>query len=134
MKSDEDQIRELVATWMAASRAGDVDTVLGLMTDDVVFLVPGRPPMRKDEFAQASRAQTGAAAPTIDGRSEIQEIQVAGGWAFMWTRLSVTVTPADGAAPIERAGHTLTVLRKDGGRWRLARDANLLAPVQKPAA
>jgi ketosteroid isomerase-like protein len=52
----------------------------------------------------------------------------------MWTRLSVTVTPTDGTAPLERAGHTLTVLRKQGGRWRLARDANLLAPVQKPAA
>ena len=134
MKSDEDQIRDLVATWMAATRAGDVDTVLGLVTDDVVFLLPGRPPMRKDEFAQISRAQAGAAAPAIDGHSEIQEIQVAGDWAFMWTRLSVTVTPADGTAPMARAGHTLTVLRKQGGRWRLARDANLLAPVPPPAA
>jgi uncharacterized protein (TIGR02246 family) len=134
MNNDEDQIRELVATWMAATRAGDVDTVLGLMTDDVVFLLPGRPPMRKDEFAQMSHAQAGASAPAIDGRSEIQEIQVSGDWAFTWTRLSVTVTPADGTAPMERAGHTLTVLRKQGGRWRLARDANLLAPVQKPVA
>ena len=41
MQDDEQQIRELVATWMAATKAGDVDTVLGLMTDDVVFLMPG---------------------------------------------------------------------------------------------
>lgn len=130
MPSDEDQIRQLVATWLTASRAGDVDTVLGLTTDDVVFLVPGRAPVRKAEFAAASRAQTGQARPTIDGSSEIQEIQVAGDWAFLWTKLSVTVTPPDGE-PIERAGHTLTVLQKLDGRWRLARDANLLAPVQK---
>jgi len=132
MKSDEDQIRELVATWMNASRAGEVDTVLGLMADDVVFLVPGRPPIRKDEFAAASRAQVSASAPRIDGSSDIQEIKVIGDWAFMWSRLRVVATPPDGSPPIERAGHTLSILRKQNGRWLLARDANMLAPVQSP--
>lgn len=130
MPGDEEQIRQLVATWMSASRSGDVDTVLSLMTGDAVFLVPGRPPMRKREFADAARAQAAPGGPTIDGRSDIQEIQVLGEWAFMWAKLSVLVTPADGSPPIERAGHTLTVLRKEQGRWLLARDANLLASVQ----
>lgn len=130
MQSDEDQIRQLVATWLAASKAGDVDTVLSLMTDDVVFLVPGRPPMRKDAFASLSRPQPGTPSPHIDGTSEIQEIQVSGDWAFMWTKLSVVVTPP-GGQPMERAGHTLTVLKKIGDRWYLARDANLLTAVQK---
>jgi uncharacterized protein (TIGR02246 family) len=132
MTQDEQQIRDLVRTWMEASKAGDTETVLGLITDDVVFLQPGRPPMRKEEFAAQARAQSGPGAPRIEGESEIQEVQVAGDWAFLWTRLRVKVTPQGGAA-IERAGHTLTVLRKDQGRWRLARDANLLAPVQPPA-
>ena len=131
-KSDEDQIRELVTSWMTASRAGDVDTVLSLITDDVVFLVPGRPPMRKDEFASASRAQLSAAAPRIEGSSDIQEIKVMGEWAFMWSRLRVVATPPDGGSPIERAGHTLSLLRKQNGRWLLARDANMLAPVPPP--
>ena len=122
--SDEQQIRDLVATWMAATQSGDVDTVLSLMTDDVVFLVPGRV-MRKADFESAARAQAGANAPTIDGSSELQEIQVAGDWAFAWTKLSVVVTPPRGAA-MKRAGHTLTVFRKENGRWKLARDANLL--------
>ena len=129
MSPDEQQIRDLVATWMRATQAGDVGTVLGLMTDDAVFLVPGRPPMDKAGFEAAARAQAQGAAPRFEGRSEIQEIQLAGDWAFMWTRLSVVATPPDGSPPIERAGHTLTVLRKDGGRWKLARDANLLAAV-----
>ena len=132
MQSDEEQLRTLVATWMAATKAGDVDTVLGLMTEDVVFLVPGRPPMHKREFAAAAKAQAGAAAPKFDGTSDIQEINVAGEWAFMWARLTVIATPPDGSPPIERAGHTLTVFNKQRGRWLLARDANLLAPVQRP--
>jgi len=131
MPRDEDQIRAVIATWLTASKAGDVDTVLGLMTDDVVFLVPGRPPMRKAEFASLSRPQLGMPRPQMDGTSEIQEIQVAGDWAFAWTKLSVVMTPP-GGEPIERAGHTLSVFQKINGRWFLARDANLLAPVQNP--
>ena len=128
MEKDEQEIRKLVETWMAATKAGDVETVLGLMTDDVVFLVPGRPPMDKATFAAASGAQAREAAPRIDGKSEIQEVRVAGDWAFMWARLQVTMTPAEGGAASVRSGHTLSVLRKEDGKWRLARDANMLAP------
>jgi uncharacterized protein (TIGR02246 family) len=130
MSSDEKEIRALIAAWMDATRAGDVDTVLGLMTDDVVFLLPGRPPMRKPEFAAAAKAQSAGSAPAFDGHSEVQEVQVAGDWAFAWARLNVVATPPDGSLPVERAGHTLTVFHRQGGRWLLARDANLLAPVK----
>lgn len=37
--SDEEQIHHVIATWQAATKAGDVDAVLGLMTDDVVLEV-----------------------------------------------------------------------------------------------
>lgn len=133
MLSDEEQIRTLVQTWQSATSAGDVDTVLGLMTDDVVFLVPGRPPMRKAEFAALSRVPAGSPRPKFEGMSEIQEIHVSGDMAYFWTKLSVTVTPPGASQPIERAGHTLTVLRRVGGKWLLARDANLLSPVQRPS-
>jgi uncharacterized protein (TIGR02246 family) len=133
VRSDEQQIRDLVAKWLEASKAGDVDTVLDLMTDDVVFLVPGRAPMRKQEFAALSRVPPGSTPPRIDGRSEIQEIVISGDLAFMWTKLSVVATPPNGE-PVERAGHTLTVLKRIDGRWLLARDANLLAPVARAGA
>ena len=132
MTTDEKEIRELIATWMAATKAGDTAKGLGLMADDVVVLVPGRPPMRKADFAKAADAQTGKQAPTFDGTSEVQEVTVVGDWAFMWTKLRVIVTPPNGAAPMIRAGHTLSVLRKECGKWLLARDANLLAPEKSP--
>jgi uncharacterized protein (TIGR02246 family) len=129
MQNDEQEIRDLVSTWMAATEAGDVATVLKLMAEDVVFLVPGQPVMRKADFAAAAKAQAAGRAPKFKGTSEIQEIKVLGDWAFMWTRLTVVATPPDGAAHFKRAGHTLSVLKKEEGRWVLARDANLLAPV-----
>jgi uncharacterized protein (TIGR02246 family) len=126
--TDEQQIRDLVATWMAATKAGDVATVLNLMTDDVVFLVAGQPPFGKEKFAETMKGPLGKPQAHIDGRSEIQEVQVSGDMAYTWSRLTVEVTPP-GGEPIKRAGHTLSVLRKSGGRWQLARDANLLTPV-----
>jgi len=109
---------------MAASKAGDQDTVLGLMTDDVVFMVPGREPFGKEAFAAASQGMQGM---RIEGTSDIVELQVLGDWAYLRNRLNVTITPP-GGSPTTRSGYTLTILRKEAdGRWLLARDANLLA-------
>jgi len=124
MSDDERAIRDLVATWMAASKAGDQDTVRGLMTDDVVFMVPGREPFGKEAFAAASQGMQGM---RIEGTSDIVELQVLGDWAYLRNRLNVTITPP-GGSPTTRSGYTLTILRKEAdGRWLLARDANLLA-------
>lgn len=130
MQSDEEQLRALVSAWMAATKAGDLEAVLSLMADDVVFLVPGRPPMRKSDFAAATKAQTGQSAPEFDAASDIKEIRVLGDWAFMWTELTVTATPRDGSPQMRRAGHTLSILNRQHGKWVLARDANLLGPAQ----
>lgn len=130
MNADERAIRELVATWMSATRAGDIDTVLALMADDAVFLQPGQPPMiGKAAFAAAARSQVGPQAAHIDGSVEIREIQVHGERAFMWASLTVAITPPGAAEAVTRKGHTLSVLVKATGKWLLARDANMLAPA-----
>ncbi len=123
--NDEQAIRDLIDKWMAASKAGDLATVLSLMSDDVVFTVPGRAPFGKEEFAASSKGMAGV---EIDGTSEIVELQVLGDWAWMRNRLRLTVTPPDGK-PMVRSGYTLTILRKQAaGNWVIARDANLLTP------
>ena len=126
MTDDERAIRDLVATWMSASRAGDLQTVLGLMTDDVVFMVPGREPFGKEVFAAAALGMKDVG---MEGTSDIRELVVLGDWAYLRNHIAVTMTPP-GGKPVRRAGYTLTILRKEpDGRWRLARDANLVAPT-----
>ena len=123
MTDDATAIRQVVETWMAASRKGDLETVLGLMTEDVVFMVPGKEPFGKEAFAAATR---GMGETKIDGDSEIVELKLLGDWAYIRNRIDMTATPP-GGEPVRRSGYTLTLLRKEGdGRWRLARDANLL--------
>jgi uncharacterized protein (TIGR02246 family) len=131
MQNDEEEIRNLVATWISASQAGDSATVLSLMTDDVVFLTPGQPPMiGKPSFAAASTAHSEQPFQ-LSVASDIQEIQIVGDWAFMWTKLSVIASPTTSGQAIKRAGHTLSILKKQNGKWLLARDANLLMVVSE---
>jgi uncharacterized protein (TIGR02246 family) len=126
MNDDERAIRELIATWMKVSQAGDIETVLSLMTDDVVFMVPGREPFGKEAFAAAAQGMKGA---RMEGSSDIRELNVLGDWAYLRNHIAITITPPVGE-PVRRAGYTLTILRKGpDGRWRLARDANLLTTL-----
>jgi uncharacterized protein (TIGR02246 family) len=123
MTEDERAIRELVHGWMEATKAGDVATVLDLMTDDVIFMVPGREPFGKDAFKSASESMSGMA---MDGRAEIREMEVCGDWAWVRNHIEIAVTPRDGDR-VRRAGYTLSIFRKSAdGRWRLFRDANLV--------
>ncbi|MGF6229429.1 uncharacterized protein (TIGR02246 family) [Inquilinus ginsengisoli] len=129
MTEDERVIRDLVDTWMAASKAGDTTTVLSLMSDDVVFMVPGHEPFGKQAFAAAA----GQSEFRIDGSSEIRELQVLGDWAWLRSHLDITMIPPVGQ-PVRRTGWTLTILHKQpDGHWLLTRDANLLT-VQPTAA
>jgi uncharacterized protein (TIGR02246 family) len=58
MTDDERAIRNLVDTWMTASNAGDVLTMLSLMADDVIFMVPGQRPFGKEAFIRVRRRAT----------------------------------------------------------------------------
>jgi uncharacterized protein (TIGR02246 family) len=148
-EQDKQAIRELIATWLRASADGDIDRILGLMAEDVVFLLPGQPPMRgREAFAAAFRQMIGKV--RIEGKPDIQEIHIAGDYAFCWNQLSITITPAGGGGPPNRlsvfskefvagveksfqqrrAGPVLSVFRREpDGRWVLFRDANMLTAV-----
>lgn len=125
--NDEQEIRDVVKDWLAASEDGDLQTVLSLMDDDVLFLVPGKEPFGKEEFAAASKQMANV---RMKGTSEIKEIEIVKDWAWMRTSLKVRATMPDGKTVV-RSGSTLTILRRNaGGKWLVLRDANLLALEQ----
>jgi uncharacterized protein (TIGR02246 family) len=129
VQSDEQAIRDLISTWLTASKSGDTDKVLSLMSEDVVFLQPGQPPMRgRSGFAAAQKS---LADVEIDASADIQEIRVLGDWAYCWNYLTVVVMPRKTGTPIKRAGNVLSILQKQDGRWVIARDANMLTLVSE---
>jgi uncharacterized protein (TIGR02246 family) len=126
---DAHAIRELMDTWLRATAAADLKTVLSLMSDDVVFLVPGQPIMQgKHAFASAFQAMVPMV--RVEAVNETREIQIYGDIAWCWSYLNVTITLRSGGQPSRRAGHTLSILRREpAGNWVVIRDANLLAPA-----
>jgi len=124
MSEDERAIRQLVETWLAASKTGDMQTLSKLMAEDIIFMTPGHKPFGKEAFMAASE---GLQKFRFEGTSDIQEIQIFGDWAYIRNYLRITMTPVDGGETARRSGYTLSILRKQNdGAWVLARDANLV--------
>ena len=128
-QTPEQEIRTFISKWLEASRAGDLDTILTMVTEDVIFLTPGNSPMDRQDFIATSKSMAGKI--TFEGRSRVYEITVTGDQAICWTHLEVIVTPLPAGTPVKRAGNTLSVLRRGlDSKWRIWRDANMLAPVK----
>jgi len=123
MHDDERAIRELMKRWMEATKAADLNTVLSLMTDDVVFLTPGSPSMNKESFATGFRGFAGRV--EFDAKQDVKEIRINGDLAYAWTFMSLTM---DGRM---RSGNILSIFCKVDGKWVLSRDANFVGMVER---
>ena len=129
MGIDERRIREVHSTWIGAVNAGDLACLLALMTDDAVFLNPGKPPFGREGFS----ANFAGAHERIRIRcsSDLEEVVVVGEVAYTRSRDALSVTPRAGGDAMQLAGHRITVYRRQpDGRWLLARDAHTLSPVR----
>ncbi len=126
VEQDEQAIRNLIATWHTATINGDLPQLLSLMAEDVIFLVPEKPPMQGKE-AFAAGFQQATQHYRIEPSGEIKELHIVGDWAYCWAYLSVSITPLQSDSPMRRTGDVLTILHKQAdGNWAIARDANLL--------
>src|SRR5206468_1748799 len=124
--TDEQAIRTLIADWHRFTAAGDLANVLRLMSEDVVFLTPGHPPIEgRDTFERLSAGMSDRV--RFESTYEIEELRVVGTMAFTRTFLKVSSVPSDSSAPTHRSGRTLSIFEKQAdGSWVLIRDANML--------
>jgi ketosteroid isomerase-like protein len=109
--------------YVSAINSNNLEALLGVLTDDVVFMAPGEP-------AMVGKA---AVRPWLDGYIKaykthwdkpVQEFVVAGEWAFERYTYKSTDTPVGGGAPVEDTGWGLAIYHRDAdGKWRVARDA-----------
>lgn len=123
-------IHELYADWFGAMEEGDVDRILSLVTDEVILKGGGGPAVRgRDALAVALRDFLDEFTEEVE--YSVDEVEVAGEWA--WARIdeSTRIVPKDGRPPVTVTGMHLAVLRRDdGGGWRVARDVGAAAPEE----
>src|SRR5437588_762414 len=129
MGPDEQAIREVQSTWIDAVNAGELDRLLAMVTDDVVFLNPGDEGLGLDGFsAKFSAAHRQLRICCV---SELEDVVIVGEVAYTRSRDSLSVSPLAGGEENRLAGGRMTIYRKQpGGGWRLAGDAHWLAPAR----
>lgn len=129
VQDDEQAIRRHFDRWMKATKEGDLELAKSLIAEDAVFLVPGADRMDRAAFAAAATAND----PNIEFQIDcsIQEIRVLGDHAWLWTKISLAMTDQRSKTRSLMAGHSLSILKRQGDGWVVFRDANTLAPAKQ---
>jgi benzodiazapine receptor len=109
--------------YVTAINSNNPQTLLGMLTEDVVFMAPNaRPYVGKRAVRPWIVAYLGAYRTHWD--RPVQEFVVSGDWAFERYSYTSTDTPLQGGAPRVDSGWGLVVYHHDtDGKWRVARDA-----------
>lgn len=118
--AQESEIRAVVETWPALLDGGDVDDLMNLFTDDLVFMHPRFPGIVSRDsvrvFVEQVFRQQYAARSSI----RIEDLQVSGDWAHVVARFETSWTPRSGGNPFPETARYLWVLRHDAtGAWRV---------------
>jgi uncharacterized protein (TIGR02246 family) len=137
MEEDKKAIAELQRRDIEANIAVDTEKLLALRTDDVVYLVPGRPPLvGKDavrKYLEGIREEL-ANWDMVGYEENWQEVQVVGEYAFEWGTVNIRAQK-DGQRQESAAVRNVVqgLKRQPDGSWKIARVIwNLQAPQPAP--
>lgn len=119
----DDGAHQAHANYVAAINSNTLETLLGVLTEDVVFMAPNdKPYVGKAAVKPWLVAYLKAFKTHWD--KPVQEFVVSGEWAFERYAYTSTDTPQGGGKPVIDTGWGFVVYHHDhDGVWRVARDA-----------
>jgi uncharacterized protein (TIGR02246 family) len=124
-QTEEYAIHRVTEDWSAAVKAQDVGRLAAMVTEDVVFLPPGFPPIKGREAVEAMYRSFFPQFSSVRQTVSIEEIGVSGEWAFLWGTEATVLTPKAGGPPIEMRGMGMSILRRQpDGTLKFARAIN----------
>jgi uncharacterized protein (TIGR02246 family) len=123
--NDRGAIERFTAEWNAAMKAKDVVRLMSMVTEDVVFLPPGFPPIRGPQAAEAMYRSFFPQFSGIEQEAVSEEVEVMGDWAFAWGMERIVLVPQGDSTPIRMDGKGLSILKRQAdGSWKCARAIN----------
>ena len=125
MQQDEERARQAILQlgqdWVEAVHHRDVDRLLHLVTDDVVFM-PANAPSIVGRAAVEQAYRAFFAAFEVEQTFAPEEIQVGGDWAFVRGTDTLEMKPLAGGGPVVVRGRGISILhRVENGSWKFAR-------------
>jgi uncharacterized protein (TIGR02246 family) len=129
--NDREAIRQLTEQWLAAVRQKDTARLVDMVTEDALFLPPGFPPIRGRQAVEAMYQSFFPQFRSVEQTVSVEEVEVAGDWAFTWGVETFVLVPNSGAPAIHMQGKGMTILRRQpDGSWKFARGINNTLPVK----
>ena len=121
-QADVEAINHVRTTHIAALNDGDVNAWVAAFTNDGVQMPPNAPANLGRESIRAW-SQAFLAPFRVEFTLAVDEVQVAGDWAFERGTYTITLTPKASREPRQGIGKYLTIYqRQPGGAWGMARD------------
>ncbi|MBC7833703.1 MAG: nuclear transport factor 2 family protein [Phycisphaerales bacterium] len=109
--------------YVNAINSNNLDAVLAMLTDDVVFMAPHEPRL-VGKAAVRPWAEGYLGAFRIHWEKTTLEFVVSGEWAFEQYAYKCTDTPRSGGPAVHDSGKGINIYHRDpDGTWRVARDA-----------
>jgi uncharacterized protein (TIGR02246 family) len=128
-QDDKEAIQRLTEEWSAAMRRRDAASLISMITEDAIFLPPGFPPIRGRQAVQAMYDLFFPQFSNVEQTVSVEELEVAGEWAFIWGTESLVLAPPAGGPPIEMQGKGMSILRRQqNGSWKFSRGINNSLP------
>lgn len=121
--ADTNAVAVVLQSYETALNAGDTDTIVGLYTNDGVFMPQHSPSQIGSEAVRAAYNNVFTAI-TLSVEFDVQEItMVSAEWAFARTNSAGTVTINATGQKNAEANQELFLFRKHNGSWKIARYA-----------
>ena len=121
-QADVQAINKVRAAHIAALNEGDVDAWVAAFSDEGVQMPPNAPANLGSESIRAW-SQALLAPFRVQFTLFVDEVRVAGGWAFERGTYKINLTPKAGGEPIQDIGKYITIYEgQPGGAWKMARD------------
>ena len=118
---DRQAIRQLGRDWVEAVQHKDIDRLLDLVTDDVVFM-PANAPSLVGRSALGQTYRAFLAGFEVHQTFAPEEIQVGGDWAFVRGTDTLEMKPLAGGEPVVVSARGISILRRvEDGSWKFAR-------------
>ena len=122
-EDDIQAIKEIYEKWDEAENAGDADALVFLVTEDVIWMEPDSPVIVGKEALRKLLESSYEKHSMKDMKTVVEEIRLAGDWAYVRSSYCTTRIPKDGSDTVHRIGNIVDICeRQEDGSWKIVRD------------
>ena len=123
LKTEQEAIKHFVEQMVSMFNKGDVEGLLTIMTENAVIMPPNEPKISGKEAIGSWTKSFFDPFENYHLSCSLEEVQVAGTWAFILGHFTLTLTPKGGGEVIDETSKFIDILEQQpNGDWKLARE------------